>query len=156
MAFVETGRKTAVFGKVFAWVAGIASAVVAAFIVAELGFEKPPEPPEANRVGTYYGEAQNAGLRAGVTFEVQSVEADGDALARIEWVAPLNGMGSLNGQINGEDARFEGQVASLNGPWNTKLSCDFQDADQIRCDYGLTSALVDNRGPQQGSFSARR
>ena len=174
------GEETTI-SKWFWWVMGIIATVVAAAIITALHLSGAPSAsggtpgggttPRAQAVvttpqaqatttdysGTYNGQALNGGLVGNVQLQVnQPDSASSGTTAHVAWSGALNGAGPLQGSFSANNATFEGEIASQEGPWDMKMSCTFSDSGNVTCNYQLQPVAPNNYGPQQGSLSATK
>jgi hypothetical protein len=167
--------------KWFWWVMGIVAAVITAAIITSLhlsgasptsgGTTGGGTTPQAQVLstttqeqttttdysGTYNGHAYNAGLVGDLQLQVNEPDpTSGDTTGHVLWSGALSGDGPLRGAFNANNATFEGEVSSLEGPWGVEMSCTFSSSGNVTCNYTLQPIAPNNYGPQQGSLTANK
>jgi hypothetical protein len=159
--------------KWFWWVMGIVATVVAAAIITALHLSGAQsasggtsgggtsgggiQTTATDYSGTYNGQALNGGAVGNVQLQVNEPDqSSGATTARVAWSGALNGAGPLRGTFNANNATFEGEIASQEGPWDMDMSCTFSISGNVTCNYQLQPVAPNNYGPQQGSLSATK
>lgn len=107
--------------------------------------------------GTYNGQALNGGAVGNVQLQVNAVDpASGATTAQVTWSGALVGEGPLRGAFSANNATFEGEIDSPEGPWDAVMYCTFSDSGNVTCNYQLQAVAPNNYLPQQGSLSANK